>query len=157
MLIEQHFRTNLAVFRRYINTEADRVPVVMDIISEWGIQTIKDVKGPRSQCRRCGFNPWRCRRCGFEFLGFDLLEEELSTHSSIPAWKIPWTEEPGGPQSVGSQRVRRDWAANTFTSIRTWWDNTGDFTGGAVVKESAHQCRRLKMWVCSLGQEDSLE
>lgn len=34
MLIEQHFRTNLAVFRRYINTEADRVPVVMDIISE---------------------------------------------------------------------------------------------------------------------------
>ena len=36
----------------------------------------------------------------------DLLEEEMATHSSILAWKIQWTEEPGRPQSVGSQRVR---------------------------------------------------
>ena len=35
----------------------------------------------------------------------DLLEKEIATHSSILAWKIPWTEEPGGLQSVGSQRV----------------------------------------------------
>ena len=34
------------------------------------------------------------------------LEEEMATHSSILAWKIPWTEEPGGLQSMGSQRVR---------------------------------------------------
>ena len=34
------------------------------------------------------------------------LEEEMATHSSILAWKIPWTEEPGRPQSMGSQRVR---------------------------------------------------
>ena len=33
----------------------------------------------------------------------DLLEKELATHSSILAWKIPWTEEPGGLQSMGSQ------------------------------------------------------
>ena len=33
----------------------------------------------------------------------DLLEKEMATHSSILAWKIPWTEEPGGPQSMGSQ------------------------------------------------------
>ena len=33
----------------------------------------------------------------------DLLEEEMATHSSILAWKIPWTEEPGGLQSLGSQ------------------------------------------------------
>ena len=33
------------------------------------------------------------------------LEEEMATHSSILAWEIPWTEEPGGLQSVGSQRV----------------------------------------------------
>ena len=32
----------------------------------------------------------------------DLLEEEMATHSSILSWKIPWTEEPGGLQSVGS-------------------------------------------------------
>ena len=35
----------------------------------------------------------------------DPLEEEMATHSSIPAWRIPWTEEPGGLQSLGSQRV----------------------------------------------------
>ena len=38
----------------------------------------------------------------------DFLEKELATHSSILAWKIPWIEEPGGLQSMGSQRVRHD-------------------------------------------------
>ena len=38
----------------------------------------------------------------------DLLEQEMSTHSIILAWKIPWTEEPGGLQSMGLQRVRHD-------------------------------------------------
>ena len=38
----------------------------------------------------------------------DLLEEEMVTHSNILAWKIPWTEEPGGLQSMGLQRVRYD-------------------------------------------------
>ena len=38
--------------------------------------------------------------------GEDPQEEGTSTHSSILAWRIPWTEEPGGLQSVGSQRVR---------------------------------------------------
>ena len=38
----------------------------------------------------------------------DLLEEEMATHPSILAWTIPWTEEPGGLQSMGSQRVRHD-------------------------------------------------
>ena len=38
----------------------------------------------------------------------DPLEKGMATHSSIPAWKIPWTEEPGGLQSMGSQRVRYD-------------------------------------------------
>ena len=36
----------------------------------------------------------------------DPLEEGMATHSSILAWRIPWTEEPGGIQSMGSQRVR---------------------------------------------------
>jgi len=35
----------------------------------------------------------------------DLLEESIATHSSILAWRIPWTEEPGGLQFIGSQRV----------------------------------------------------
>ena len=38
----------------------------------------------------------------------DPLEEEMATHSSIFAWKIPWTEEPGRPQSMELQRVRHD-------------------------------------------------
>ena len=38
----------------------------------------------------------------------DPLEEEMATHSSILAWKIPWTEESGGLQFMGSQRVRHD-------------------------------------------------
>ena len=38
----------------------------------------------------------------------DSLEEGMATHSSILAWKIPWTEEPGGLQSIGSQRARHD-------------------------------------------------
>ena len=38
----------------------------------------------------------------------DPLEEEMATHSSILAWRIPWTEEPGGLQSMGSQRVGHD-------------------------------------------------
>ena len=36
------------------------------------------------------------------------LEKEMATHSSTLAWRIPWTEEPGGLQSVGSQRVGHD-------------------------------------------------
>ena len=43
----------------------------------------------------------------------DPLGEEMATHSSIFAWEIPWTEEAGGPQSMGSPRVKQDWATNT--------------------------------------------
>ena len=38
----------------------------------------------------------------------DLLEKEMATHSSILAWRIPWMEEPGRLQSMGSQRVGHD-------------------------------------------------
>ena len=44
----------------------------------------------------------------------DPLEKGMATHSSILAWRIPWTEEPGGPQSMGLQRVRHDRATNTY-------------------------------------------
>ena len=45
----------------------------------------------------------------------DPLEKGMATHSRILAWKIPWTEELGGLQSMGSQRVIHDLMANTFT------------------------------------------
>ena len=41
----------------------------------------------------------------------DPLEKGMATHSSILAWRIPWTEKPGGLQTIGSQRVRHEWAA----------------------------------------------
>ena len=47
------------------------------------------------------------------------MELETATHSSILAWKIPWTEEPEGLQSMGSQRVRQDWATNVIRSQLT--------------------------------------
>ena len=58
-------------------------------------------KEPACQCRR--------HKRRFQFLGQeDLLEEGMATHSSILAWRIPWTEEPGGLQSIGSQSIRHD-------------------------------------------------
>ena len=47
----------------------------------------------------------------------DTLEKETATHSSIHAWKTPWTEEPGGLQSMGSQRVRHDWATSLHFTL----------------------------------------
>ena len=44
----------------------------------------------------------------------DPLEEGMATCCSILAWRIPWTEEPGGLQSMGLQRVRHDWAQHIF-------------------------------------------
>ena len=46
----------------------------------------------------------RVRSLGWE----DALEKEMATHSSIPAWRIPWTEEPGRLQSMGLRRVGHD-------------------------------------------------
>ena len=43
----------------------------------------------------------------------DPLEEEMATHSSIFAWEIPWTEEPGGLQSMGSQKNQTQTTTNT--------------------------------------------
>ena len=54
----------------------------------------------------------------------DSLEKETATHSSNLVWDIPWTEEPGGIQSVGTQ-VGQDWAMNIL-----------GFPGGSVVKKS---------------------
>ena len=54
----------------------------------------------------------------------DLLEKEMATHSSILAWKIPWTEEPGGLQSMGSQRVRHDWATSLSHFTFMHWRRT---------------------------------
>ena len=49
-----------------------------------------------------------------QFLGQeDPLEKGMATHSSILAWRMSWLEEPGGLQSIGSQRIGHDWSTNT--------------------------------------------
>ena len=53
--------------------------------------------------------PASARDARVQFLGQEgTVEEETARHSSILAWRIPWTEEPGGLQSTGSQRIRHD-------------------------------------------------
>ena len=72
----------------------------------------------------------------------DPLEKEMVTHSSILAWRIPWTEKPGRLQSPGSQRVRHNWVTSLPLSV-------------------AHTVKNLppmwEIWVRSLGWEDPLE
>ena len=57
----------------------------------------------------------RVRSLGWE----DFLEKEIATHSSILAWRIPWTREFGGLQSMGLQRVGHDWATNPSNRHKT--------------------------------------
>ena len=63
-----------------------------------------------------------------------LLERAMATHSSTRAWKIPWTEEPGRLQSMGSLRVRHDWETSlslfTFMRWRRKWQPTPVFLPG---------------------------
>ena len=47
----------------------------------------------------------------------DPLEKEMAAHSSILAWRIPWTEKPGGLQTMESQRVRHDWTSFTHSLL----------------------------------------
>ena len=47
----------------------------------------------------------------------DPLEKEMATHFSILTWRIPWTEEPGGLQSTGSQTVGHDWASSLHLDL----------------------------------------
>ena len=63
-------------------------------------------------------NPPAEQETQFRSLGQeDPLEKGVATHSSILAWRIPWTEDSGRLQSMGSQRVGRDWVTNTSLSF----------------------------------------
>ena len=63
-----------------------------------------------------------------------LWEKAMAPHSSALAWKTPWTEEPGGLQSMGSLRVRHDWETSlspfTFVRWRRKWQPTPVFLPG---------------------------
>ena len=85
--------------------------------NEWGEKNIKPImmsfpggtrgKEPGCQCRkykRRGFDSWLGRS----------PEKGMAIHYNLLAWRIPWTEEPGGLHSMGSQRVRHNWSDLTW-------------------------------------------
>ena len=59
----------------------------------------------------------------FSIIAYSRFEKEMATHSSLLAWRIPWREEPRGPESMGSQRVRHDWVAHAYSKLlnRVLW------------------------------------
>ena len=61
---------------------------------------------------------------------FHALEKEMATHSSVLAWRIPGTGEPGGLPSLGSHRVRHDWSDLAAAAASALWG----FPGGSMVK-----------------------
>ena len=76
-----------------------------------------------------------------QFLGWeDPLEKGMTTHSSILAWRTPWTEEPGRLQFMGSQRVRHDWATNT-------WGFPGGTSKEPACQRRTCKRRRFDPWV----------
>ena len=91
-----------------------------------------------------------------------IVEKEMAAHSSVLAWRIPWTEEPGRLQSMGSLRVGHDWATSlslfTFMYWRRKWQPTPVFLPGeprnggawwAAIYGVAQSRTRLK-WLSSL-------
>ena len=82
----------------------------------------------------------------------DTLEEEITTYSNIPAWKIPWTEEPGRIQSKGSQKVGHDWA--TKHALTTHWTDLFETSLLAQTVKKLPATQETRVW--SLGKEDPL-
>ena len=92
------------------------------------------------------------------WLSVDLfLEKAVAPHSSTLAWKIPWTEEPGRPQSMGLLRVRHDWATSlslfSFMHRRGKWQPTPVFLPG----ESRGGCSLVdfRLWASVYGISQS--
>ena len=95
-------------------------------------------KEPARQCRRH-------RKHGVRSLGWeDRLEKGMATHSSILAWRIPWTEEPGEPQSMGSQcqtRLRDQARMHvTHTLNKTITEKEASVYNAAAAAESLQSC-----------------
>ena len=64
-----------------------------------GVLVVKNSPANAGDVKRHGFNPW---------VGKIPLEEDMATHSSVLAWRIPWKEESGGLGPIAVQRVRHD-------------------------------------------------
>ena len=85
------------------------------VIMSKGFSGVKGFSGKESACQFKKMQEMRVWSLGWE----DPLEEEMAIHSSILVWKIPRTEEPGGLQFLGSQRVGHDWVTKT-AGMQLW-------------------------------------
>jgi len=125
----------------------------MSVIPRWGRSTRGRHGNPlqysclgksHGQRSPVGYNPWDRK---------ELTEKAMASHSSTLAWKIPWTEEPGRLQSMGSRRVGHDWATSLslfpFMHWRRKWQPTPVFLPG----ES--QGRGSLMGCCIWGRTES--
>ena len=111
----------------------------MSVKMNWNILGIRVVTGYYHFWKVVQLNHlWQVRRNGLLLLFSHSVisdsEKAMAPHSSALAWKIPWTEEPGGLQSMGSLGVRHDWATSlslfTFMHWRRKWKPTPVFLPG---------------------------
>ena len=79
----------------------------------------------------------------FSHLYCKWLEKEMATHSNNPACEIPWTEKPGGLQSIGSQSIRHDWQRSTHCKwqfLLHWWGWAASL-GKGVLGQAIQLCQ----------------
>ena len=102
-------------FQAYLSGNVCSQGLLVTALRLWSLQRLPTVKclkvhervSPRAQQVK---NPPAIQETQFQSLGReDPPEEGMAAHSSVLAWEIPWTEEPGGLQSRGSQRVVHNW------------------------------------------------
>ena len=113
----------------------------------WASLVAQSVKNP-SAMQRTGFDPW---------VGKFPLEKGMVTHFSMLAWRIPWTEDPDGLQSMGLQRVAHDWANNTcrkkggkWGRTKNIWRETGQYTFFKLTKhinqKNIQEFQQIQKW-----------
>ena len=97
---------------------------------------IKKMSHTHTHTQRNTVEPWkRHHAIHSKWINLEIITEKvMAPHSSVLAWKIPWTEEPGGLQSMGSQGVGHDWVTSlslfTFLHWRRKWQPTPVFLPG---------------------------
>ena len=84
-------------------------------------------------------NPPAMHKTWVRSLGWeDSLEEGMATNSSVLAWRIPWTEEPGGLQSMALQRVGHDWSGLASMHTEHWMGAPSSFFQGRIVIQNGN-------------------
>ena len=123
------------------DVEATQVPISRWIKKMWYIHKPRNIVGARMlscfSSMWLSATPWSVAHQAPLYMGFSRQEywsglpcpfpenlKEMATQSSILAWRIPWTEEPGGLQSTGSQRIGHDWATS-LTSLTHSFPHSG--------------------------------